>query len=70
MEVEEDVVAELDAVDVGMRLQAPACGKEEALSEKDLERHRSSLLLFQFCVKHVKNKNKESPMSFMKLIPT
>lgn len=50
MEVEEDVVAELDAVDVGMRLQAPACGEGEGLSEKGLERHRSYLLLFHYLV--------------------
>lgn len=39
VEVEEDMVAELDTVDVGMRLQAPACGEGKGLADKGLERH-------------------------------
>ena len=34
VQVEEDVVAELHAVDVGVRLQAPACGREGASGPK------------------------------------
>lgn len=45
VEVEEDVVAELDAVDVGMRLQAPACGKGGRAVRVRTKRNRSSLLL-------------------------
>ena len=53
MQVEEDVVAELDAVNVGMRLQAPACGKGGRDVRERPERHRSSLLLPHYFVQNM-----------------